>query len=269
MKATTITAVGVGAAIFALTTGALRCAAQTATAGVAGTERAAVLVELFTSEGCSSCPPADEMLRKMDKLQPIPNVEIVVLSEHVDYYDHIGWKDPFSSHAYTERQEKYAERMKVESPYTPQMVVDGEFQFNGTDAKTAVQDIQKAAAAEKISVKLAPAKENQKGKISINVQVPPLPDSSSNSSADILLAVADDADVTNVASGENSGKTLTNVAVVRELKPVGKIDKANGFSKDVETSIPAASTSKSRIIVIVQEPHQGKLLGIALTQYPM
>jgi hypothetical protein len=265
LETTTITALWASAAIFALTTGALPCAAQTATVS---SERAPVLVELFTSEGCSSCPPADEMLRKMDK-QPIPNIEIVVLSEHVDYYDHIGWKDPFSSHAYTERQEKYVERMKVESPYTPQMVVDGEFQFNGTDAKTAVQDIQKAAAAEKISVKLAPAKANQKGKISINVQAPPLPGSSSISSADILVAVADDADVTNVASGENSGKTLTNVAVVRELKPVGKIDKANGFSKDVETSIPASSTSKSRIIVIVQEPHQGKLLGLASTQYPI
>jgi hypothetical protein len=269
MKLTTISALLAGWVALALAMGARPCDAQTAAAPVATTERAPVLVELFTSEGCSSCPPADEMLQKMDKLQPIPNVRIVVLSEHVDYFDHIGWKDPFSSHAYTDRQEKYAERMKVESPYTPQMIVDGEFQLNGTDAKTAVQDIQKAAASEKISVKLTPAHANQKGKISINVQAPPLPGSSSASSADILIAVADDTDVTNVPSGENSGKTLTNVAVVRELKQVGKIDKTNGFSQDVETSIPASSTNKSRVIVIVQEPHQGKLLGIASAQYPI
>ena len=269
MKITRISAILASSLALASTIGMRPCAAQTAAAPAATAERAPVLVELFTSEGCSSCPPADEILQKMDKLQPIPNIQIVVLSEHVDYYDHIGWKDPFSSHAFTDRQEKYVERMKVESPYTPQMVVDGEFQFNGTDAKTAVQDIQKAATSEKISLKLAAAQANQKGKISINVQAPPLPGSSSASSADILIALADDTDVTKVASGENSGKTLTNVAVVRELKQIGKIDKTNGFSKDVETSISATSTNKSRIIVIVQEPHQGKLLGIASAQYPI
>jgi hypothetical protein len=269
MKATTVSAILVVSAIFVLATGAHPRAAQTAATPGTNAARVPVLVELFTSEGCSSCPPADEILQKMDKLQPIPGIEIVVLSEHVDYYDHIGWKDPFSSHAYTDRQEKYEERMKVNGAYTPQMVVDGEFQLNGSDAKTAVQDIQKAGATEKISVKLAAAQTNQKGKLSINVQTAPLPGSSTSSSADVLIVVADDVDVSNVASGENSGKTLTNVAVVREFKSVGKIDKTNGFSKDVETNIAAASTNKSRIVVIVQEPHQGRLLGIASTQYPI
>ena len=274
MKAKVISSILAGSVMLALATGAHPQAAQTtppqtASATAANPGRVPVLVELFTSEGCSSCPSADVLLQKMDKLQPIPTIQIVVLSEHVDYYDHTGWKDPFSSHAYTERQEKYVERMKVESPYTPQMVVDGEFQLNGTDVKTAVQDIQKAAAAEKISVKLAPAQANQNGKISINVQTAALPGSSSASSADVLIAVADDTDVSNIAGGENSGKTLTNVAVVRELKSVGKIDKTNGFSKDVETSISANTTNKSRIIVIVQEHHQGRLLGVASTQYPI
>ena len=268
MKAIIVLAVLAGSVIFSLATGAHPGAAQVTAVTDANAGRVPVLVELFTSEGCSSCPPADEILQKMDKLQPIPTVEIVVLSEHVDYYDQIGWKDPFSSHFYTERQARYVERMKVDSAYTPQMVVDGEFQFNGTDAKTAVQDIQKAATAEKISVKLGAFQTNQKGKLLINVQTAPLPGSSSSSSADVLLAVADDVDVSNVGSGENSGKTLTNVAVVRELKSVGKIDKSNGFSRDIETNIPGTSTSKSRIVVIVQEPHQGKLLGIASTHYP-
>jgi hypothetical protein len=268
MKATIVSAVLVGSAIFTLATRAHPRTVQLAAADATHAGRVPVLVELFTSEGCSSCPPADEILRKMDELQPLPTVEIVVLSEHVDYYDHIGWKDPFSSPAYTERQAQYEERMKIGTAYTPQMVVDGDFQFNGTDAKTAVQAIQKAATAEKIAVKLGALRTSQKGKILINVQTAPVPNSSSSSSADVLLAVADDVDVSNVASGENSGKTLTNVAVVRELKSVGKIDKTNGFSKDVETNIRAASTTKSRIVVIVQEPHQGKLLGIAATPYP-
>jgi hypothetical protein len=269
MKATVVTAVLVGSAIFTLATRAHPRTVQLAAAADANARRVPVLVELFTSEGCSSCPPADEMLRKMDTLQPFPSVEIVVLSEHVDYYDRTGWKDPFSSASYTARQAKYAEHMKIDTAYTPQMVVDGEFQFNGSDAKTAAQAIQKAATAEKISVRLGALQTSQKAKILINVQTAPVPSSSNSSSADVLLAVADDTDVSNVASGENSGKTLTNVAVVRELKLVGKIDKTNGFSRDVETNIRAASTTKSRIVVIVQEPHQGKLLGIASTQYPI
>jgi hypothetical protein len=256
----------VGLSIFAM---AARTRPQSTPSAAAAAGRVPVFVELFTSEGCSSCPPADELLRKLDKIQPVPGAEVIVLGEHVDYYDHIGWKDPFSSPAYTERQERYVERMKINGAYTPQMVVDGEFQFNGSDVETAIQDIHKAAAAEKLPVKLALAQTNKKGKISINVQTAPLPVSSNLSSADVIIAVADDVDVSNVGSGENSGKTLTNVAVAREFKTVGKIDKTNGFSKDVETNIPVTSTNKSRIIVIVQEPRQGKLLGIASTQYPL
>jgi hypothetical protein len=255
-----------GLSIFAMVV-RIRPQVNSSAAGAAG--RVPVLVELFTSEGCSSCPPADELLRKLDKVQPVPGAEVIVLGEHIDYFDHIGWKDPFSSPAYTERQERYVERMKLNGAYTPQMVVDGEFQFNGSDAETAIQAIEKAATAEKLFVKLAPAQTNKNGKIFINVRTAPLPGPSNTSSADVIIAVADDVDVSNVGSGENSGKTLTNVAVAREIKTVGRIDKTDGFSKDVETNIPVTRTNKSRIIVIVQEPHQGKLLGIASTQYPL
>lgn len=114
---------------------AIGCLALSATA--ADPAFSPVLVELFTSEGCSSCPPADHLLAQLDP-------SAIVLSEHVDYWDHQGWKDRFSSHAFTERQENYARRFRLDGPYTPEMVVDGAAEFVGSDSQRAVEEIGKA-----------------------------------------------------------------------------------------------------------------------------
>src|ERR1700756_2875229 len=113
------------------------------------TARTPVLVELFTSEGCSDCPPADALLGKLDRSQPVRNAQLVVLSEHVDYWNDIGWKDAYSSHEFSVRQGDYAHRFRLDGPYTPQMVVDGETQFVGSDERRAIETVEGAAKAAK------------------------------------------------------------------------------------------------------------------------
>src|SRR5213595_2786377 len=113
-----------------------------------------VVVELFTSEGCSSCPPADLLLRRLQQEQPIPGAQVITLSEHVDYWNQLGWTDPFSSSFFTSRQQIYARTIKSTDVYTPQMVVDGSAAFVGSDDRKAFVAIMDAAKAPKAAIGL-------------------------------------------------------------------------------------------------------------------
>src|SRR5208282_2468292 len=113
-----------------------------------------VLVELFTSEGCSSCPPADALLAKMDSMQPIRGTQLIVLSEHVDYWNHDGWTDPFSSASITERQNEYVRALKLNTAYTPQFVVDGYEELQAHDGAQVAQGLEKAAAVPKVPMRI-------------------------------------------------------------------------------------------------------------------
>src|SRR5258708_16748376 len=119
--------------------------------------RSIVVVELFTSEGCSSCPPADDVLSQLAHRQPVPGVEVLTLGEHVDYWDRLGWRDPFSSPAFSARQSNYDARVfHADQVYTPQLVIDGRLERVGSDAHAVQRAIEQAATRSKASLRVAP-----------------------------------------------------------------------------------------------------------------
>ena len=204
---------------------------------------APVLVELFTSEGCSSCPPADRLLQQLD-------AQAIVLGEHVDYWDHQGWKDRFSSHALTERQDAYASRFHLDGPYTPQMVVDGAAEFVGSDAARAVAEIAQAAHREKAQIKLA----RTAGSVRVEVDGAPV-------SGEVMLALADESGASEVRAGENKGRALRHVAIVRSLRRIGTIKRGGEYRGDIALPPGAA---QQRLVVFVQDAGQGRVAGAAM-----
>ncbi|HEY1462411.1 MAG TPA: DUF1223 domain-containing protein [Terriglobales bacterium] len=225
-----------------------------------------VLVELFTSEGCSSCPPADAWLERMDSSQPLPGAHLIVLSEHVDYWNHDGWKDPYSSALITERQTDYVGALKLKTPYTPQVIVDGATELRLTDDQQMEKTFQQAGTSPKISVSITAATVDPANPAVLHAHVE-VGENSSDHNADIYEAIALDHAESQVLRGENSGKHLTHVAVVQSLTRIGKLEKSKSFSKDIEVKLkPGIDLKNIRLIVFAQESGPGKVLGAALQE---
>jgi hypothetical protein len=220
-----------------------------------------VLVELFTSEGCSSCLPADALLQKMDTSQIVPNAQLIVLSEHVDYWDHDGWKDPNSSAALTERQVAYARALRLDTPYTPQFIVDGTSELRPEDPKQVSKVFEEATAAPKVPVGIDVIVDAGNPTI---LQTRVAVDGESNKrNADIFVAIALDRVETQVLHGENGGRRLTHVAVVLELTKIGKLQKGKSFNEAVQLKLkPGTDPKNVRIVAFVQEPGPGRLVGV-------
>lgn len=224
------------------------------------TPRSPVLVELFTSEGCSSYPPADALLERLDRSQQVGGTDLIVLSEHVDYWNDIGWKDPYSSHEYSERQSAYAAQLGLGSIYTPQMVVDGRFEFVGSDERRAKEVIQNATKVMKTPVSVSSRLSDEKMTV-FHIETGPLLSSSTAESAGIFLAIADDSDESHVTRGENAGRTLKHVAVLRRLLRIGTVDKSAGFSREMKLDLSGKNQRNLRVAVIVQEADAGRVWG--------
>jgi hypothetical protein len=204
--------------------------------------RAPVLVELFTSEGCSSCPPADRLLGELDP-------HAIVLGEHVDYWDRLGWRDRFSSAAFTERQQIYGKKFHLDSVYTPEMVVDGATEFNGADGTRAAAEIARAEQRPKAKVKVS------RSGSGLEVSVEDAPQS-----ADVYEALVDKEATSQIGNGENKGRQLHHVAVVRSLRKIGSVKRGGGMQKAVAS--PAGS---QRVVVFLQDG-RGEVSGAAMME---
>ena len=214
---------------------------------------APVVVELFTSEGCSSCPPADLLLRRLQQEQPIAGVQVIALSEHVDYWNQLGWKDPFSSHGFTERQRLYADFFHRDGAYTPQMVVDGASEFVGSDGRTALKAIAEAARSPKANVSLACQPDR------LQVRIDPVPQD-----ADVLLAITENSLESKVTKGENRGRLMGHEAVTRRLAVIGRARKQQPFSAEPSLAIEKTWRPENlAAVVLVQDRATHRILGAA------
>jgi hypothetical protein len=182
-----------------------------------------VIVELFTSEGCSSCPPADDLLAKLDRGQSVSGARVIALEEHVDYWNQLGWTDRFSNPIFRGRQNEYSNFFRTENIYTPQMVVAGRAQFVGDDAVRAAQEVGRAAAvAPSYGLRVIPERNADPALTDLTVYVKML--QGKPQSADVFLAVTESKLSSNVQRGENAGRTLRHAPVVRSFGVIGSIE---------------------------------------------
>ena len=234
----------------------LRPAVQAAP--TAASPRTPVIVELFTSEGCSSCPPADAVLSRLEKSQPVAGAEVIALGEHVDYWNHGGWADKFSSPAYSARQSEYSTAFRKDSVYTPQMIVDGRTEFVGSDDDMARAAITRAARQPKASVSLTRGAGD-----TLTVRVDHLPPSAQSDPADVVLAVTEDGLRSSVGGGENAGRHLAHDAVVRRLTPLGRITGGTFTATPAVPFGPGGQHGSRRAVVFVQERVSRRIIGSA------
>lgn len=230
-----------------------------------------VVVELFTSEGCSSCPPADRLLSRLESprygnagkskqvVMIAPGVEVIALGEHVDYWDSLGWKDRFSSPLFSARQQDYGKAFRLESVYTPQMVVNGQSEVLGSDSRAVQEAIAKAAREPHAEVSIAMTSPQM-----LAFRIAKIPPGSHD--ADILLAVTESELVTPVYGGENGGRQLRHSAVVRSLSSLGRLDakRPGEYTATAQLNLRQDwNRPNLKLVLFVQDRTTRKILGAA------
>jgi hypothetical protein len=209
-------------------------------------DRTPVLVELFTSEGCSSCPPADELLAKLNAVQPIPGVDIIVLSEHVDYWNQLGWKDPYSAELFSDRQRRYATVLRSDDVYTPEAVIDGRTGVVGSNSGQVLSAIREAGKETKTPLTLSAQRDGNQ--VNVTVQ--------QAGQADVWVALVEASATSRVMHGENGGRTLQHVGVVRAMQHL-----KDGTGRLIID--PSWGAKGLRVVAFAQDKHSLRIVGAA------
>ncbi len=225
-----------------------------------------VLVELFTSEGCSSCPPADELLRHVNRRPTADGQLIVGISEHVTYWNRLGWSDPFSSDSFTARQSAYGERFHLDDVYTPQIVVNGRKQILGSDAPALLSAVKDQLDKPTVPLNILSARRNG-NTLEVQFRVGAL---AGYQHLELIAAFTDDADVSHVARGENAGRDLHHVAVARSIARLTTITEAGEQTSHVALPLadPAPGLHGHTLILFLQSAKLGPVVGTAIQAIP-
>ena len=210
-----------------------------------------VVVELFTSEGCSDCPPADDIVNAMVQ-HPQADLNVIPLAFHVTYWDTYGWRDRFSDTRYTERQVNYEREFHVQSPYTPQSVIDGQYQAVGNDRGKVLSLIRRAAADPK-PVEVAVSTTDRQVNVTARSSAP-------TATGNVLLAITEDGLSTEVKAGENRARTLQHSAVVRSLETIGKMNDG-AFTRSVRLRLRKEWTVNPLHAVVLVQDGAGRVVG--------
>lgn len=214
------------------------------------------VVELFTSEGCSSCPPADELVANLEKNNN--NKNLLILAYHVDYWNHQGWKDRFSDHAYSERQQQYSDWLRLQTIYTPQIIVNGTSEYVGSDEPRIFKAISNGLGHE------APSSNNliiDCGLIGRKLNIT-FEGAGNEKHTELVLALVEKQAQSNVKAGENAGRVLSHAQIVRQLAhadPAGRTP--------ITLSVPEDFKKEDyEIIAFVQNTKTGQIITATKTQ---
>ena len=240
---------------------AICCSLLTAagcTAQARSNSAAPVLLELFTSEGCSSCPPADALLKQLGDTKTASGQMLIALSEHVTYWNQLGWADPFSNDTVTDRQSAYGQHFHLDSVYTPQLVINGRDQVVGSDRSGALRAIASQREPARVALTISTAVRTPAGvAVTYSASAP-----AQLGNAQLFAAVADDMDQSSVLRGENGGRTLNHVAVVRSLTSVGPVH-ATSSGRLTVAAPDVKPGRRQHLVLFAQEPGPGAVLGIS------
>ena len=228
--------------------------------------RVPVVLELFTSEGCSTCPPADALLTKLAEQQPVAGAEIIAIEEHVDYWDQQGWVDPFSSSQWTERQRVYATGLADHGVYTPELVVNGTSGFVGSHAGDTFHAIAGAVAQTPTKISISAEKSEKRDHARLRVEAGKLEGAQANDTAEVWVAITETGLHSAVSGGENAGHDLHHAPVLRWLHKAGTANPngATAFSGESDVKLDSGWKRQNlHAVAFVQEKRSHHILGAA------